>query len=363
MTKQRHVGIDILRIIAMGGIIGLHIIGKGGILASISHNTKSYFILMILYALLMCSVNIFAMITGYLHVDKNTIKYKNIINLLITTAIYCLLITLLFYSFNFFNIQNLGQIQLFQSLFPYIDFRYWYIVSYTLLFFLIPFLNLFIRNIKTKDLKKLLIIIFIFLCIIPTLLGQRDLFKISLGYSPFWLIYCYFIGAYLKKRQNNIKISNRKILSFIFLCCLASATFNFIIKNIPTNHFIISTEIFLNYTSPFITVISMLLIILFSRIKIKESNIIHFLSQTSFGVYVIHTNILIYDFIFPIIFKYITGYNILIQIALILLNIVVVYIVCSIIEFLKMKVFKLVKINNISDYIGNKLSIKLKLES
>ena len=77
LTSERQYGIDLLRIISMCGIIGLHVINRGGVLAYSDESTLTIqgirFIAIICY----CSVNVFAMISGWLYVGQS-IKYKKI---------------------------------------------------------------------------------------------------------------------------------------------------------------------------------------------------------------------------------------------------------------------------------------------
>lgn len=89
-----------------------------------------------------------------------------------------------------------NKIEYVKALIPVIDGRYWYPVSYILLFFLIPFLNVVINKLDKKDLECMIKILFIFFCI-TSVFGLYDFFKIYNRYSPVWLIYLYILGGIL----------------------------------------------------------------------------------------------------------------------------------------------------------------------
>ena len=145
MKKIRYNGIDIIRVLAMCGIVGLHILTKCNI-----DMTNNYSFFQLLIILFKSSVNLFALITGFLYCKRN-IHYKNIINIIFIIAFYCIGFTVIF-SFlkpNYFN----NKIEYIKALIPVIDGRYWYPVSYILLFFLNPFINVIINKLDKKDLE------------------------------------------------------------------------------------------------------------------------------------------------------------------------------------------------------------------
>jgi len=185
VTKKRIIGIDLLKFVSMLGIIGLHIINKGGVLYFLSPNSYKHYIVLLLLTFLYSSVNIFAIISGYLYVNQKKPKNKNIINLILIMLFYSIGISLVFYLFNFYDVRSQGFRSLIMNTFPFLSGRYWYIISYIFVFFMIPFLNLIISKINKKQFKKILIVLFILLSIIPTLFLNIDLFKTSYSYNPF----------------------------------------------------------------------------------------------------------------------------------------------------------------------------------
>lgn len=79
-TNKRNLGIDFLRIISMFMVVALHILGNRGILFNTVLYTMNYNLVWLLEILAYCSVNCYALITGYVSTDTK-FKYSRIISL------------------------------------------------------------------------------------------------------------------------------------------------------------------------------------------------------------------------------------------------------------------------------------------
>ena len=101
--EKRNYNIDLFRIIAAFFVTVLHVLGQGGILESTSPSEINYWIAWFLEICAYGAVNCFALISGYVMVNK-TIKTKNIIGLWFQVLFYSLLFTSLFFVFSFYNI-------------------------------------------------------------------------------------------------------------------------------------------------------------------------------------------------------------------------------------------------------------------
>ena len=270
IDSKRKISLDILRILAMLGIIGLHLIGQGGILQNLNMNSIRAYIVFIIYTVCYLSVDTFAILSGYLSWNKEKVKYKRIVELIIICIFYSFVITAVFYSLNLYDCRSLGRRAFLHSLFPVLISRYWYITSYIFLFFLIPYLNFFVNKIPKEKFKKFLTLIFILLCIIPSIFFSKDFFKIVGGYSPFWLIYCYLLGAYVGKYLSDRKISKKMIFIFC-LCIFAAFVLNVLVRIVTLKLYgeIQYDSWFLNYVSPFMVIASIIIVMVCSKIDIR----------------------------------------------------------------------------------------------
>lgn len=90
--ESRNIRIDIIRVGSMLGIITLHILGIVGVRNSLSITQVGYWIAYFLEVLSGCSVDVFAVMSGYLLYGKKR-KLKRIIELIATVLFFSILIT------------------------------------------------------------------------------------------------------------------------------------------------------------------------------------------------------------------------------------------------------------------------------
>ena len=358
MSKgKRIIGLDILRIMSMFGIVGLHVINRGGLIHNSEMHSIKYYIIFLLLILFYTSVDVFGILSGYLNVDKEKNRHSRIVELILIVIFYCLIIPSIYYILNPNKITSSYK-ELILNFIPILDDRYWYITSYIFLFLLIPYINKFCIILDKKTFKKFLILLFILLTIIPNLLLGHDIFKILSGYSPFWLIYCYMVGAYIKLYE--IQLDIKKAFRLFIILFFATFITNSIIRYIGYLIFKIAIKesLFIDYVSPLIVTLSILLILLYKNINIKNSKfykIINYLSTMSFAVYVIHCHRIIYDYYLCDLFVPLLKYNSVIVFLGIIMSIALIYIICCIIDEIRKLIFKFFNINKLIDFIGNKL--------
>lgn len=335
----------------MCGIVGLHILTKCNI------NIDNNYIFSILTVLFKNSVNLFALITGFLYCKKE-IHYKNIIKIVFIVLFYCILFTILFRLIkpSIFS----DKMVYFNSLFPIFSGRYWYPVSYVMLFFMIPFLNIMINHLNKKDLELLIKIIFIFLCVITTF-GFYDFFKIYNGYSPFWLMYVYILGGYIKLYDFPKKIKRRSLCVLFCMNILIIWLSIIVIRYLTTR--LIGHSIFENvlvqYNSPFVLMNSLIVFALLYKIKLENSllkNSLEKIGYYAFEVYIIHAHFLVITNILPNISKkMILIDNFLISLICLFIEIILIYLSCIMLGFIRSKIFSFFYIDSLIDKVGNHL--------
>ena len=92
VKKERNYGIDLLRLISMFMIVGLHVLGQGGILKSVQDLTFKGEIFWGLEILFYGAVNVYAIISGYVGY-KTKHKATNLINLCLQMLFFAIVIT------------------------------------------------------------------------------------------------------------------------------------------------------------------------------------------------------------------------------------------------------------------------------
>lgn len=353
MKNNRIYGLDILRILSMMGVIGLHIIYYSG-WGKAASNQLETLIVRVMSVICYCSVNTFAMLTGYLYTDRVKHRSSSLLNLLFTTTFYCIVITA-FLSFTMPHLFS-GSLTLYaHSLFPG---HYWYIVCYTLVFVLIPYLNILISALTESQFRRLIIILFLLLSVITTF-GSSDYFKLSEGYSPSWLIFCYLTGAYVKRNADNLLRIRLWQLCGIFLCNLLltlSLWYTMIAFGISKVFPIIS------YVSPFIVIEATLVLMIFSRISVKSitaQKIILSLSKSALSVYIIHTHIFVFLHILTNLLSWSSKLPLLQFFSVFLMGLIGIYLFCWIIDLIRSAIFTILRLTKLADWIGKKIDALL----
>ena len=271
-------------------------------------------------------VNIFIIITGYFMINSR-FKIKKLLNLIFQTFTY----TFIFLIINFF-IGSLNIKDTLKSIFPVIYSQYWFITDYIILYIFSPFINKFIRNINENDMKKLILMLVIIFSIMPTFVFAR--FEIS---NLVWFLLLYIIGAYINKYyqiKNNSK-RNDIIIAILSYLSIFGTIILFDLLSSKIRLFDGRELHFTAMNSTLVLISSIFIFLTFKNIKINKSKFINRVASTVLGVYVIHENVFMRDIIWKKILnctKYVnSNYFIISSVT----SIAIVFIIASLIEFLR----------------------------
>lgn len=338
--KERIRYIDNLRIYAILCIVLLHIVSifrwkYFGV------NTNNYFILTLIDAFARVGLPLFFMITGVLMINKKEdlsfylFFKKRVLRLICAYLVF----SILYYLYDIITYHK--AFDLFELIrrttSSQTAYHLWFMPVIILIYLLIPFIKEFVKNLSRKQLKTLILLIFILSN------GIRGILEISsqFGYAimgNFMLpdlmgyINYLFVGYYLA--EGNYKINKRLILiSIISILCIPFLTI-----------FVSKTEIndvFLNALSPLVIAPS---ILAFLSIKNRENifsskmqDLIAKCANQVFYVYLIHVLIIkIIQDNFSSLFK---G-NILIKDIIIM---ILLWIIVSILSFILVTIWDIIK--------------------
>ena len=280
-----------MRIISMLMIVMLHVLLHGGILDAVLPGTVNYGLVWLLETAAYCGVNCYALISGYVSL-KSQYRYSNIIYLWIQVSGINLLCTAFFYIMEPETVEKWG---ILRGIFPVLNDTYWYFTAYFALFFFIPFLNYLVQNLEQQQMKRLLLGTVILFSILPTI-ANADIFRISSGYSAFWLAILYLAGACICKYKNTMKKFKGIYLLIYSGCVLISWCSKIGIEYVNRQKgLFLDSECFLKYTSPFILIAAVSLLLFFKDLKVPSgiSKVILRIALLTFGVYLWHDNPLI----------------------------------------------------------------------
>lgn len=330
IMKERNIGVDLLRIIAMLMIVLLHILGMGKFITN-TNNEEFYQISVLLEIICIVAVNCYVLITGYFQVNT-TFKIKKLITIWIKVILYSISIYLILILF---NKRNFSISECIKSFFPVITNSYWFVNCYLLLYILSPFLNKLIKNMNKGEFQKLLIVLLVVFCIFPSILPASFNLDNTAGYGIIWFIVLYFIGAYIRLHFK-INYNNRINLFIYFLISVINYIIFLGIKYISNLLNIQDFSIRLyNYNFCTVFLAAIFLFLYFKNLEIKNvriKNLISKIAPLTFAVYIIHTQIALTEVLYFDILKLNLLWNNSMQLVMIPVIAIGIFVICILIE-------------------------------
>lgn len=356
MSRNRIIGIDLLRILSMYMIMTLHTMSNGGGL--MYHRVNSWHTQTIIFLTFLnnIAVNLFALISGYVGLRSHH-RTSRIVELWLQVVFYSwviLVVSLIFKPSYVDRSQILG------SLFPTVSMQYWYFNSYLFVFIFMPLLNLGLENLSQKQFQSLCFALFIVTSILGLSIFPDKVFNLNGGFSGLWLIIMYLYGAYLQmygKRLKNISVLWDLVI-YVGISIVGVIVLNYMVvgQNGYNNGSILYNEWakWFDYNTPFAVLGSIFVFLAFLRIHINSNKWRKFiikLGSLSFGTYLLQTNYIVYAWFRGHYVNY-YNYNILIMICLILATALCWYLLGSVVDLIRSYFFKKL---NLADRVTNLL--------
>lgn len=300
--KERHLGIDLLKIVSMLMVLMLHVLSHGGVVDNITPESVMFIPTWTLNFIATPAVNLFILTTGYLVVNKS-INTKRILSLFVQVVILlsiCLLIAS--YVFNY----QPSKSDLLNILLPWRT-GLWYYTVYVAAFFLMPYINKMLLILDKKSFQKLLIINFVLFSILPWVSG-RDMFNIGKGYTLLWFVVIYIAGAYIKRFSMKVN----SILFFLGTLLLILVGINIKMWELKTGNIGMLDGFLREYNSPLIVMLSLCMFLFFVNLNLNhKSKFIKLAAVNSFAAYVIQDNYLMRELVIKGKFSYLSEFDFL----------------------------------------------------
>lgn len=314
VQNQRQSNFELLRIVSMFMIVFWHVLLHTYILNN-SSGTLHY-IASFIYILLSVHINSFVLVTGYFQYKK-AVKVKKVINLIGQVWFYNVLFVLLTLILGF---KDLTPLEIFKDSTFLNMGGYWFINTYIALYLLTPFLNKYIENATQKEHKNTILVLFLLFSIVATITNQMTI--TNDGRSIIAFIFLYLTGAYFGKYpiknsyhfRYNSKNKNQLIFLFSFLGLgfINFVFYHFGLKIAQSDNGIIQdigttlVASIQNFASPILILQSISYFLLFETFSIKK-NWINKISPLMIGIYLIHENKYVCEYIYPRFFEPITN--------------------------------------------------------
>jgi surface polysaccharide O-acyltransferase-like enzyme len=109
------------------------------------------------------------------------------------------------------------------------------------------------------------------------------------------------------------------------------------------------------YTSPTMVICAVALLCLFAKIELKDGvkKLVAIFSPFAFSVYLIHTAPFVWSKVMKNRFVSFTEYNPFVMVILIFVTAVGIFALCSLIDYIRIKIFNLLKIKELSAKLGS----------
>lgn len=338
--KERMSNLELLRIMAMLMIIALHYMGHGGALENTEHFKLNFIFSNIIESFSIFAVNVYVIISGYFLVESN-LNYAKIIKVWLQVFFYSILVYIILVIL---KVIPFSTKLLMQCLFPLLTNQYWFASAYITLLLIVPFLNFMINALNKIQYRRLLIVSFVFNSLSFGLPINKVITPGGNSLINFIFIYC--IAAYIKK-YGFFKL-NKYIYLIGYICSaliiFLGRMFNYILN-------LRYADKLLEYNFIFVVLGSICLFLFMKEINIK-SVVVNRISKLTFGIYLIHDNNYIRSILYSSILKTQNYYKSTMFIPESILSIIMVFIVCSIIEYIRQYIFKLLMVDNLIDKIN-----------
>lgn len=277
---DRNCSMDALRVLAMFMVVLLHMNGYTG-LSKIPFDEYpvSRLLSSAERSFTFCAVNVYAMLTGYFCILSKQLKLERYVRLWLLVAFYTVGLYIVFGVAARFlpgTIESPHMIT--KALYPIpLASGYWYFNAYTIVFFMIPFMNHFLTQLSRIQYTQFLLLV---LFAVPGLqiLGIETAW--DAGYNPLWLAVLYCAGAYL--RLYPLPIRRRWLIGGMSCMVAAMVALGFLTASGASGS---------SYCMPQYVLMATCLMLFFSRTTIRAEKLCKLISWSAplaFSVYIIH---------------------------------------------------------------------------
>ena len=296
-ANKRQLNFEILRIIAMCMIITMHYLTKGLNVPKLSEDLSlSNMLWWLIYAFSVGAVNIYVLISGYFLVDSRW-RIDKVFSLYLTVWLYSVLVPLTLGAIGIVDLRSLELGDWQQLLLPIEYEHYWFATAYVMMYILSPVLAIAVRSLNRELLRGViagLVVLFSVLKSINPYLIPWDKY----GNDVLWFIVLFMIAGYIRRFGIQVSITLR-VLTYILtsILILVSELILGVIVN-KTGKLEYMLDMLCANNHILVLLASVALFTAFIEIKTdtineKTGKIILLFSSSTFGIYLLHENLLV----------------------------------------------------------------------
>lgn len=352
MKQRRHFGLDSLRLLSMLLIVLLHILSVGGVINRISNDDTKYDILWLMRILTAVGVNCFGLLSGYcaqlaqkkrndtLSIQDNIKRLRPLCRIWVTACFWSVGWYALSWCWDAYPVSGND---LLHGFLPVTFGGWWYLSSYFLLFFVMPYLDDAVKNWSGWTLV-VLIVLGVIQMFLPSISSN---FTEAIGAgrggcNVLWLGYLYLLGAYLYHNETYIRKIHWRWLTVGYCLGVCGSYLAFKIASSTEGGVRrILNSLVCDNTSIFVLLSSLCLLLLFTRWEGKMRHVV--VEQgalVSFAVYIIHFHPRFMRLFYAGKFDNVLQYPLWQCIAILLLGTIGIFGICAIMEIGRRLIFE-----------------------
>lgn len=294
---ERQSNIELLRIIAMLMIIICHFSTHGGFQFPSGELTVNRLWTQCLTFGGNLGVDIFVLISGYFLIGSTAFRTDKALKLAIQIFTYSVLFLAVF---TLAGANPYGIRMVINCLFPITYSGWWFASIYFVLYLISPYLNKLLRGLNKQDYQKMLALLTVCWCVIPTFTGS------AYGSSYLlWFAYLYAVSAYIRLHVETIAIGPKAAFLGAFATML-TAGLAFVISDLLETKIpsAANLAVYVIHMQRLPTVLTALFLFLgFLQIDIGCNRAVNQISSATFGVYLIHENNFVRPFLWGTLFQ------------------------------------------------------------
>ena len=295
MNTKRELQFELLRILLMMMIVGLHTLYFGGVLTKLPQG-RTLFLAYGIESLFAPAVNCFVLISGYFSIGS-VFRWKKFFTLWGQILFYSVLFSGLYYI-------GIGRLPSFgdtiSAFSPIVTQRWWFASAFLPLYLVSGYLNKLLNGLSKKEWHRLLLIGFI-LFVLWSSLRPFSLRFFPLvnadGYSFLFFLFLYAVGGYLKRYFSPNIPAVFYLLGYVG-CCAVTLLLSYR-SRLSSSSFEISA-LFFGYDTLWVFTSALFLFLFFSRLTVR-AEWIGLVSPLAFGIYLIHEHPHVRPVLYPLL--------------------------------------------------------------
>ena len=352
-TAERQSNIELLRIVAMVMIVAHHFSVHSGFSFPDGTLTLNRVWLQLLQYGGKIGVDLFVLITGYFSVTSLKFKAEKLVRVWGATFFWSVVTLIVFVAV---GLQKFDGFALFHRCLPIIFQEYWFVTAYFLLVLFSPFINLLLNRLDRRQCRALLLLLLGLFCVIPSFFGFTVLSNDLLWFTSLYVFAAYLrlhgslrlrekkgesagkvLGSEVGKACGSIKKERGSGVYFLYagITIIVVMGFTALLDalRLPKNFF---RDYLYNMQMLPVFLASVFIFMGFLKLKIGQLRFINVIASATFGVYLIHDNYYVRVYIWKTLFRNPAYTESPLLIPHSLWVVAAVFIVCTLLELLRM---------------------------